>query len=167
MTQAMQVATGRFYAVKHVRLSDLDENDLGAIELEIALLRKLQHPSLLQYVDVARTDTHLHIVTELEESSLDKVLKRFGPVAESVAVTYTKQILDGLAYLHGQGVLHRDVKAANTLITKDGHVKIADFGIAMQLGVAAPPFLASLQLRTLPAAPVLRFVPQTSEMLRH
>ena len=71
----------RFYAVKHVRLSDLDENDLGAIELEIALLRKLQHPSLLQYVDVARTDTHLHIVTELEESSLDKVLKRFGPVA--------------------------------------------------------------------------------------
>lgn len=138
VTQAMDVTSGRFYAVKHVRLADLDTDDLGAMELEIALLRQLRHPSVLQYVDVARTATHLHIVTELEESSLDKVLKRFGPVEEPVAGTYTRQMLQGLAYLHQQGVLHRDVKAANTLITKDGRVKIADFGIAMQVAAQPP-----------------------------
>jgi serine/threonine protein kinase len=59
------------------------------------------------------------------------LLKKFGPLSEPLCVIYIKQVLQGLEYLHSQGVVHRDIKGANILITKQGIVKVADFGIAI------------------------------------
>lgn len=59
--------------------------------------------------------------------------KKFGNFSESLTAIYMTQVLEGLKYLHDQGVLHRDIKGANILTTKRGLVKLADFGVAMKL----------------------------------
>lgn len=69
----------------------------------------------------------------VESGSLAAVIKKFSPFKEHLVARYTKQVLSGLVYLHLQGIVHRDIKAANLIATKDGVVKLADFGVAMKL----------------------------------
>jgi serine/threonine protein kinase len=69
----------------------------------------------------------------MENGSLSGVIKKFGAFSESLSAIYVSQVLNGLSYLHEQGVLHRDIKGANILTTKDGQVKLADFGVAVRL----------------------------------
>ncbi len=69
----------------------------------------------------------------MENGSLSNVIKKFGNFSEPLIALYISQILRGLQYLHEQGVLHRDIKGANILTTKDGQVKLADFGVAVKL----------------------------------
>jgi serine/threonine protein kinase len=69
----------------------------------------------------------------MENGSLANVIKKFGSFSESLTAIYITQVLRGLKYLHDQGVLHRDIKGANILTTKEGLVKLADFGVAMKL----------------------------------
>jgi serine/threonine protein kinase len=61
------------------------------------------------------------------------VVKKLGAFSELLCVRYIKQVLDGLVYLSEQGVIHRDIKAANILTNKDGTAKLADFGVAIKL----------------------------------
>ena len=61
---------------------------------------------------------------------MHNICKRFGKFPENLVAVYISQVLDGLVYLHDQGVIHRDIKGANILTTKDGAVKLADFGVA-------------------------------------
>jgi len=65
-----------------------------------------------------------------ENGSLHNILKRFGKFPESLVAVYISQILEGLVYLHDQGVIHDNVKGADILTNKDGTVKLADFGMA-------------------------------------
>jgi serine/threonine protein kinase len=65
-----------------------------------------------------------------ENGSLHSLLKNFGKFPEGAVAFFMSQVLDGLVYLHDQGVIHRDIKGANILTTKEGHVKLADFGVA-------------------------------------
>ena len=78
-----------------------------------------------------------YVFRYIENGSLSTVLKKFGSFSESLVAIYVKQILRGLKYLHEQGALHRDIKGANILTTKDGHVKLADFGVAIKLTEAS------------------------------
>lgn len=65
-----------------------------------------------------------------ENGSLHNICKRFGKFPENLVAVYISQVLEGLVYLHEQGVIHRDIKGANILTNKDGSVKLADFGVA-------------------------------------
>jgi serine/threonine protein kinase len=65
-----------------------------------------------------------------ENGSLSGICKRFGKFPENLVAVYISQVLEGLVYLHDQGVIHRDIKGANILTNKDGCVKLADFGVA-------------------------------------
>jgi serine/threonine protein kinase len=65
-----------------------------------------------------------------ENGSLHNICKKFGKFPEQLVAVYISQVLEGLVYLHDQGVIHRDIKGANILTNKDGCVKLADFGVA-------------------------------------
>jgi cell division control protein CDC15 len=69
----------------------------------------------------------------VENGSLDCLIRKFGKFPEDLVAIYVLQVLQGLDYLHNQGVIHRDIKGGNILTTKDGVVKLADFGVATKL----------------------------------
>lgn len=70
------------------------------------------------------------LVRYCENGSLHSICKNFGKFPENLVALYMSQVLNGLLYLHDQGVIHRDIKGANILTTKEGLVKLADFGVA-------------------------------------
>ncbi|PRQ35462.1 putative mitogen-activated protein kinase kinase kinase STE-STE11 family [Rosa chinensis] len=107
---------GRFIAVKEVPL--LDQRRVSQLEQEIALLSQFEHENILYIL--------LELVTE---GSLRKLYQTY-PLTDSHVSVYTRQILQGLKYLHDQNVIHRDIKCANILVHANGSVKLADFGLA-------------------------------------
>ena len=72
-----------------------------------------------------------------ENGSLHNICKKFGKFPETLVGVYIAQVLEGLVYLHDQGVIHRDIKGANILTNKDGCVKLADFGVASSTAAGA------------------------------
>jgi serine/threonine protein kinase len=69
----------------------------------------------------------------VENGSLQQMVRKYGRFPETLVRTYIAKVLDGLEYLHEQGVIHRDVKGANILIDKDGVVKLSDFGVSTKI----------------------------------
>ncbi|KAL7268257.1 Protein kinase of the Mitotic Exit Network [Rhizina undulata] len=129
--RALNYGTGETVAVKQIKLADLPKSELRVIMLEIDLLKNLNHPNIVQYHGFVKTADSLYIVLEYcENGSLHSICKNFGKFPENLVGLYMTQVLRGLLYLHDQGVIHRDIKGANILTTKDGLVKLADFGVA-------------------------------------
>ena len=101
---------------------------------EIDLMKKLDHKNIVKYIETQQSGNQLCIVLEfIEGGSLEYLYKKFGCFSETLVAIYIKQVLKGLEYLHRQTVIHRDIKGGNILTTKDGIVKLADFGVATKL----------------------------------
>ncbi|KAK9370519.1 kinase-like domain-containing protein [Lipomyces kononenkoae] len=123
--------TGETVAAKQIGLSNLPKIEIQKIMLEIDLLRALDHPNIVRYHGFVKTEDILYIILEFcENGSLTLISKDFGTIPEHLVAIYIAQVLQGLVYLHDQGVIHRDIKGANILTTKEGIVKLADFGVA-------------------------------------
>ncbi|CAI9785538.1 unnamed protein product [Fraxinus pennsylvanica] len=134
--KGLDLQNGDFVAIKQVSLENIAQEDLNIIMQEIDLLKNLNHKNIVKYLGSLKTKTHLHIILEyVENGSLANIIKpnKFGPFPESLVAVYIAQVLEGLVYLHEQGVIHRDIKGANILTTKEGLVKLADFGVATKL----------------------------------
>ncbi|KRX05059.1 Pyridoxal phosphate-dependent transferase [Pseudocohnilembus persalinus] len=125
--------TGRFIAVKIMQMNPV-QNDIAPLKIttkEIALLKKLDHPNIVKYYGCKQYDEHIQIYMEhMQGGSLNSMLKQYGKLQENLIKKFTKQILNGLQYLHEQNIVHRDLKAANILTDKHGNAKLADFGAA-------------------------------------
>lgn len=137
--KGIDLHNGDFVAVKQVSLEGMNQQDLASIMVEIDLLKNLRHKNIVKYLGSYKTKNHLYIFLEYAENgALAGIIKpnKFGAFPESLVAVYMSQVLEGLAYLHEQGVIHRDVKGANILITKEGLVKLADFGVATKLSDA-------------------------------
>ncbi|XP_076913656.1 mitogen-activated protein kinase kinase kinase YODA-like [Bidens hawaiensis] len=129
--------SGEMCAMKEVTLcSDDSKSKESAQQLgqEVALLSRLRHPNIVQYYGSETVDDKLYIYLEyVSGGSIHKLLQEYGELGEIAIRSYTHQILSGLAYLHAQKTVHRDVKGANLLVDPNGRVKLADFGMAKHI----------------------------------
>ncbi|KAK5746412.1 Protein kinase of the Mitotic Exit Network [Elasticomyces elasticus] len=132
--RALNWSTGETVAIKQISLSHLQQTSathLPALMQEIDLLKNLNHPNIVKYHGFVKSTENLYIILEYcENGSLHSICKNFGKFPENLVSLYTAQVLQGLVFLHEQGVIHRDIKGANILTTKEGLVKLADFGVA-------------------------------------
>ncbi|KAI7889775.1 kinase-like domain-containing protein [Mucor mucedo] len=133
--RALDLMSGKTVAIKQISLVDSRKSDIEDMMQEAALLSSLGHTNIVKYEGFIQTDEHMNIVLEyVENGSLLNTLKSFGnALPEHLVASYCHHILQGLAYLHGQDVVHCDLKAANILTTKAGHVKLSDFGVSLNL----------------------------------
>ncbi|TFK83688.1 Pkinase-domain-containing protein [Polyporus arcularius HHB13444] len=132
--RALNLNTGQMVAVKRIRLEGLKEEEIAQLMKEVDLVKSLSHPSIVKYEGMARDDDTLSIVLEYAENgSLGQTLKAFGKLNERLVANYVVKILEGLHYLHSNDVVHCDLKAANILTTKNGNVKLSDFGVSLNL----------------------------------
>lgn len=131
MLKGTSVDRGDYVAVKQIDKFMIDAVQLPGIKKEAEILKRLNHPNIVKIYSFVETPNTLYFVLEfVEHGSLAGLLKKFGVFPEQLIASYTAQILQGLKYLHGEGIIHRDIKGDNILITKDGKVKLADFGTA-------------------------------------
>jgi len=105
---------------------------------EAKIQRRLQHPNIVQIREFLIDQERFYIVMELiEGETLAQRLKRLGaPLSAEEALEIFRQALQGLAFAHAQGVIHRDMKPSNIMLTREGVAKVTDFGIARAVGVA-------------------------------
>jgi serine/threonine protein kinase len=128
---------GREVAIKVLsRHTPADRAQLRRFEQEARAASALNHPNLLAVFDVGSQGGLPYVVTELlEGETLEERLHR-GPLPLREALECARQIAAGLAAAHEKGIVHRDLKPANVFLTRDGHVKILDFGLAKRTALA-------------------------------
>ncbi|NXK29076.1 M3K19 kinase, partial [Arenaria interpres] len=129
---------GQLIAVKQVVLDTSDqlttEKEYQKFHEEVDLLKTLKHVNIVTYLGTCLEDNILSIFMEfVPGGSISSIINRFGPLPEVVLCKYTKQILQGVAYLHDNCVVHRDIKGNNVMLMPNGIVKLIDFGCARRL----------------------------------
>src|SRR5215471_14019933 len=122
---------GRDVAIKILPPSfAADPDRLRRFEQEARAIAALNHPNILGVHDIGEHDGTRFMVCELlEGESLHAVLAR-GPLSHRRAIDYSVQVAHGLAAAHSKDIAHRDLKPDNIFITREGRVKILDFGLA-------------------------------------
>eukprot|EP00667_Euglena_gracilis_P002654 EG_transcript_2660 len=137
---SLNTKTGELMATKQITLTEAsgqgqaDQELVLSFKREVNVLLKLSHPNVVRYIHHQKVGTILTIFQEyVSGGSLESLLSQFGPFHESVICRYAQQMFQGLAYLHSQDIIHRDVKGGNLLVSTTGIVKIADFGTAKML----------------------------------
>ena len=132
--RALNLNSGQMVAVKRIKLEGRSDEDVTQLMNEVDLLKSLTHPSVVKYEGLVRGPEVVSIILEyVENGSLLHTLKAFGNFPEKLVGSYVVKILEGLNYLHEQNVVHCDLKAANILTTKNGNVKLSDFGVSLNL----------------------------------
>jgi len=135
---AFVMSTAEMIAVKQVEIprtiSDQDDkrqfNLVNALKLEQRTLESLDHPNIVQYLGFEETKEFFNVFLEyVPGGSIGSCLRRSGKFEEDIIKSFTGQILDGLAYLHANTIIHGDVKADNILVDLSGTCKLSDFGI--------------------------------------
>ncbi|KAK6299457.1 hypothetical protein J4Q44_G00294900 [Coregonus suidteri] len=131
--------TGRELAAKQVPFDpDCQETskEVNALECEVQLLKNLHHERIVQYYGSTRDleQRKLTIFVEfMPGGSIKDQLKAYGALTEKVTRRYTRQILQGVFYLHSNMIVHRDIKGANILRDSTGNIKLGDFGASKRI----------------------------------
>jgi len=109
-----------------------DPDRIARFEREARAAGALNHPNIVAVYEIGRDGDTYWIATELVAGeSLAKAIEH-GPLGVPRALEIARQIVDGLAAAHAAGIVHRDLKPANLMVTRDGRVKILDFGLALR-----------------------------------
>jgi serine/threonine protein kinase len=131
---AVDLDTDRQVAVKIVRSGDPDL--ARRLAQEARALEGFDHPGLVRLLDTGVTGDQAYLVMEfVDGSNLAEILRR-GRLTPENAAELGASVAGALAYVHERGVVHRDVKPANILVTPDGQVRLGDFGIARLIDVS-------------------------------
>ncbi len=129
--RARDTRLGRDVAIKVVSEAlGADRGFLERFEREARLAAALAHPNVVALHDVGFHDGKPFFVTELLEGETLRMRLARGPLSLTVALEWAAQMAQGIAAAHERGIAHRDLKPENVFITRDGHLKVLDFGIA-------------------------------------
>ncbi|KAI0358657.1 Pkinase-domain-containing protein [Trametes cingulata] len=132
--------TGEVVALKIINL-DTEDDDVGDIQREVALLTQLRDaPNVTKYYGCYMDGPRVWIVMEYAQGGSVRTLMKAckdGVLEEKYVAVITREVLNGLSYLHKSAIIHRDLKAANILITAAGKVMICDFGVSALLVTAS------------------------------
>jgi negative regulator of PHO system len=141
--KASEIPSGALVALKEMRLNPEEGTPSTALR-EISFMRELVHPNIVRLLEVIHTPSSLCLVFELLQQDLKTLLdarrhlKQPFNLPQIQSVMY--QILSGLAFCHDHKILHRDLKPQNLLLSAEGHVKLADFGLARGFGIPVNAF---------------------------
>ncbi|KAK0538322.1 kinase that interacts with cdc31p [Tilletia horrida] len=137
--RGQHIASGTAVALKIVNLDTPDDQDVADIQREVALLSQLRDPdryNVVRYWGSWLEGPEIWLVMDLAEGGSVRTLMKAGAIAERFASIIVRETLIALAYLHRSGIIHRDIKAANILLTNAGRILLCDFGVAASLASA-------------------------------
>ncbi|XP_040891533.1 mitogen-activated protein kinase kinase kinase kinase 3-like [Toxotes jaculatrix] len=130
--KARSVTTGELAAMKLVRLEPGE--DFAVVQQEILMMKDCKHSNIVAYYGSYLHREKLWICMEFcGGGSLQDIYHITGPLTESQIAYVLRETLQGLFYLHSRGKMHRDIKGANILLTDNGYVKLADFGVSAHI----------------------------------
>lgn len=137
--RGLRRSDGRPVAIKVLREQYAhDKAFVARFEREAQSLVQLSHPRMVQVFHYGRDgDVHFIVMEYVEGEDLKGRLQRVGALEEARARTIGAEVCEALAYAHAHGIVHRDIKPQNILLTTEGRVKVTDFGIARALASAA------------------------------
>jgi len=137
--EGIRKASGKKYAIKCISKKLIDKKELSLLEREIDIMKKLQHPNIIQLMEVIDTSDTLYLVLEFASGGelFDAIVNK-GSYSEADAAKIIRQILEAIQYVHKNGIAHRDLKPENLLLLQsengDEIIKIADFGLSKDFG---------------------------------
>src|SRR5215831_10960700 len=151
--RASQASLGRQVAVKVLsRNAIADAERLRRFELEARAASSLQHPNIISIYDIGSTDGISYIAMEFVDGRTLTALLQAGPISIKKSLQIAAQAADGLAKAHDAGIVHRDLKPDNIMVTREGHVKILDFGLAKLESALDSSSATVSRMKTAPAA---------------
>ena len=130
--RAVDLRTGHNVAVKVLRPEfNEDREFIGRFQREAEAASKMTHHNIVNLLDVGMDGDNRYLVMEyVEGKTLKEVIQERGKLSAPLACQITIRILSALEHAHRNGIVHRDIKPQNILVHADGHIKVADFGIA-------------------------------------
>ncbi len=130
--RAVDLRTGHNVAVKVLRPEyNEDQEFIGRFQREAEAASKMTHHNIVNLLDVGMDGENRYLVMEyVQGKTLKQVIQERGKLNAPLACQITIRILSALEHAHRNGIVHRDIKPQNILVHADGHIKVADFGIA-------------------------------------
>lgn len=135
--------TGEVFAVKSVTDAELTQEGRDTLIAEVAALNRLNHPNVISHHGFfSENDNYFLLLDYCDRGSVRRLLRTKKRVCEATAKSIIRQLLQALEYCHVMGVVHRDVKAENVLLSRRGaegdfHVQLADFGLSKELDLVS------------------------------
>ncbi len=111
-----------------IKIMDISD-EYDQVCKEVTSMSTLSHPALMKKIESFVVDTNVWLILPPMAYDLGFCLKRDGPLEENTIRTISRQLLEALAYLHESGKIHRDIKATNVFLSKEGKIVLGDFGI--------------------------------------
>jgi serine/threonine protein kinase len=147
--KAYHPSLDRYVAIKvlHPAFKE-DPQFLERFTREARVVARLEHPNIVQVYDFAEHDGQPYLVMKFIEGETLKARLQKGPLTKAEATKAIRAIGESLSYAHGRGVLHRDVKPSNILISKEGQVYLTDFGLARMAEAGASTLTGDMLMGT-------------------